>query len=104
LLNRYSLRVSNLSDFFYTYKYDESKNLIEYIFYSPDGSLVRAEKRTYDNWGNMTESRINDYLGETKLYIQKVSYEYDTHHNWIKQIEFNDEKPIKITYRKIEYF
>ncbi len=88
-----------------TFKYDEKGNEIEVISYQPDGALLQVLKYKFDNWSNVIEESCNSFLQKiNRLYIAKYSLEYDSHHNWIKKTEIVDEKPVKVSNRKIEYY
>ncbi|WP_339697466.1 hypothetical protein [uncultured Roseivirga sp.] len=67
----------DIYDYKATYKYDANGNSIQYITYEYDGAI--HEKSEY-------------------------KYFYDDQSNWIKQIEYKDEKPYLIYERDIRYY
>jgi hypothetical protein len=87
----------------YTYKYDEKGNMIEKNEYDSDGSLDRKETYKYDEKGNKIEK--NEYDSDGSLDRKETyQYEYDKAGNWIKKIEFRNEKPVYIYEREYEYY
>lgn len=112
---------------FDTYIYDNKGRLIERKHYEVNGKLI--SKRSYDEFGN--EIRYESYkdngeissIQSTKFdknnnptqiksisialkyeYETNYTYEYDLYGNWIKQIELNGSKPVKIFERYISYY
>ena len=83
-----------------TYKYDEKGNNIEKNNYDSDGSLNSKTTYKYDEKGNMIEYNTDGRFGEKYTY----KYEYDKNNNWIQQVTYEDNKPIQITERIIEYY
>ena len=83
-----------------TYKYDKKGNKIEDNSYDSDGSLNSKTTYKYDEKGNMIEYNTDGRFGEKYTY----KYEYDKNNNWIQQVTYEDNKPIQITERIIEYY
>lgn len=83
-----------------TYKYDENGNKIEECHYE-DGSLDKKYTYEYDENGNKMEE--NWYNSDVSL-DKKYTYEYDKNNNWIQEVEYENNKPIQITERIIEYY
>ena len=83
-----------------TYEYDEKGNNIERNWYDSDGSLNYKYTYKYDEKGNMIEYNTDGRFGEKYTY----KYEYDKNNNWIQQVTYEDNKPIQITERIIEYY
>ena len=83
-----------------TYEYDEKGNNIEKNNYDSDGSLNSKTTYKYDEKGNMIEYNTDGRFGEKYTY----KYEYDKNNNWIQQVTYEDNKPIQITERIIEYY
>jgi hypothetical protein len=83
--------------------YDLKGNNIEKTLYKPDGSLDEKTKFQFDNLNNQLEEKIYDSLGriiEKNVWI----YTYDSHKNWIKRIDYKNNKPEYILKRQIEYY
>ncbi len=110
-------------------KFDQKGNLTEYTVLNEDGSFQYKVLHKYDKHNNVIEEKT--YLDRGKLesiticdfdknhniisYSQRdgnlkitfdytYKYEYDEHNNWIKKIESNKIKPVKVVERKITYF
>lgn len=113
-------------------KYDTDNQLIEEKTYNEEGELIESNEFKYKN-GLVYQktsyvkqrSMFNDELKElietyeynefkdvsktkksgnslTKEFFYK--YEYDSNNNWIKRIQFEEEKPVFIVEREIHYF
>jgi hypothetical protein len=120
----------NGSKITYNCKYDAKGNKIELHVYSTDGNLDMKQTYKYDTKGNKIE--MNVYIGDNGSLDSKYTYkyddkgdkmeeneyrkdgsldykctykhEYDKNLNWIKQTEYKNGAPNKITEREIEYF
>lgn len=89
---------SNVSNVF-----DDKGNMIEDNNYNSDGSLITKWISKYDDKGNMIES--NEYNSDGSFSCKYTyKYEFDSHDNWVKQIEYFDNKSDTITERTIEYY
>jgi len=111
------------------FKYNEKGDVIEVNEYNSDGSLRVKKRFTYTISGNIEEeiaykpdgdlfwknvykyNKNNDYseyliFNNKDILDSKITYEYqyDNHNNWIKKIEFSNEKPDVIVEREIEYY
>ena len=90
-------------DYKVTYKYDENGNKIEGNIYFSDGSLLEKYTYKYDEKGNIIEkNRYNSNGSLDEKYTYK--YEYDKNNNWIQQVVYENNKPIGIKERIIEYY
>lgn len=106
----------------YVNKYDKLNNLIESIRYYPNSTKQdkiqfesnENKKTTNDSDENLTKIKLDDgtfHIYKKGLLIQfnntvndyTYKYFFDDNKNWVKRIEFENNKPIKITKRKIEY-
>jgi hypothetical protein len=111
-----------------TYQYDSLNHKIEEKYFNINGSLSVSTKYKYDEKGFMIEENKEhfpeiDILSKKITYkydlhgnkIEEISdgkfggkwtfkYEYDLHHNWTKQIAFEEEKPLYIIERGILYY
>lgn len=86
-----------------TYKYDEKGNIIELNGYNSDGSLLYKYTYKYDKKENIIEkNRYNSNGSLDEKYTYK--YEYDKNNNWIQQVVYENNKPIGIKERIIEYY
>ncbi|MFT5820171.1 MAG: hypothetical protein ACI8ZM_001405 [Crocinitomix sp.] len=108
-------------DFYKTFHYDDSKNLIRIDHYDRDGELSEQNEyvfdhenrmlysRHYDVWSNgqnITEEYKWEYsnAGQLILYSHKfkfmspeffesvAEYEYDDFDNWVKQVSYSNER------------
>lgn len=93
----------NLGDSKWKLKYDDQGNEIESNIYDSTGNLEKKRTSKYDNTGNLIE--FIKYNPEGVLEIKyNFKYEYDEKDNWVKMIEFENDKPLIITEREIEYY
>lgn len=85
------------------YKYDSLNNTIETI--ALNGSLMIESKIIvrYDDQHNVVELVSYGIKGNVKERIGH-HYEYDGEGNWIKDITFENKKPVSVRVRKIEYY
>lgn len=110
-----------------TWQFDKKGNLLVTCQYNKTNSLTSKDSCVYNAKGQKLEAwfyyygsldskhvyTLND-LGqvvEEKVYekadilSRSYTYEFDSHGNWIKEIEFNPEgKPKSITVREFEYY
>ena len=85
----------------YTYKYDKEGNKIEEYSEGRENNLIKFK---YDERGNEIETETEDlFVGSPKKII-KIKYSFDSKGNWIKKIEFDDNKPERIMERTFEYY
>ncbi|MRM82250.1 hypothetical protein [Riemerella anatipestifer] len=85
------------------YQYDAQGNRIEVNTYVPDGSLYNKKVYRYDEKGNEIEVKTYNSYGRLES-KQAYQYQYDKQGNWIKKTEYEDNKPIQITEREIQYY
>ncbi len=78
-------------------KYDKDGNLIEKDSYSVDGGVEFKYTNRYNLNGDLIES---DMCGDDFKY----TYEYDKKGNWVKQTEYKNKIPQRITERFIAYY
>jgi|GEM_PF-5463662 hypothetical protein len=78
--------------------YDSNGNLTKIELLKTDGSMYKSTTFTYDNYRNQTE------YCENKEPCIHFKYEYDKYGNWTKRIVIEDDKPIKYSTRRIEYY
>lgn len=114
-------------------KYDSDNQLIEEKTYNEEGELIESNEFKYKNglvyqktsYVKQNRSMFNDEFKElietyeynefkdvsktkknrnslTKEFFYK--YEYDSNNNWIKRIQFEEDKPVFIVEREIHYF
>jgi hypothetical protein len=86
------------------FKYDENDQMIEDNAYSADGSYSKKNYYKYGEKGNLIER--SSYGSDSGL-ENKFTYTYhnfDKAGNWLKKIVFQDDKPIEIIERVIEYY
>ena len=77
---------------------------IEYINYkSKRGLFYRALKTIYDNNGNKKERIKYNPNGSVNI-KQTYSYEFDKQGNWVKRIDYKNNKPIYLLEREIDYY
>lgn len=86
-----------------TYSYDERKNPVECQQFDGDGNLQSRIVFKYDINNLLTEETEFAPDGSVRNTIRYV-YEYDSHNNWIRQITFRNEVPLRIAEREIAYF
>lgn len=86
------------------YLYDNQGNLIEENWASTltdDGRTLNIiSNYNYNKYGDKIEYWFDDSTESKTTY----EYEYDSHNNWIKRIEFDRRFPKFILERKIEYY
>ncbi|RYJ50998.1 hypothetical protein DR871_013815 [Flavobacterium petrolei] len=118
-----SFNEKGLFNYKITYKYDERNNVTEENKYKTDGILLNTETCIYDENNKKIEESINGkratYVYDTTGILIESNYytsagnlksrnfskfEYDIKGNWIKRIDFKDEKAIMKYERVIEYF
>ena len=86
-----------------TYEYDGYGKLTEHI-YSRDGSLKTKTTYKYDDNGNEIEVKRYDRNGILETKFTTKYNDYDKEGNWLRMIVFEDDKPVIITTREIEYY
>jgi len=98
--------------------YNNKGYLIEESDTSAQDFLSYIKKYKYDSKGNLIEKKEYDYNGKlkegeyTKDFIiydnysikYKYDFDFDKKGNWIKKIEYHNEKPCYYVEREIEYF
>ena len=83
--------------------YNEKGDRIEENHYNSDGSLLYKYTYKYDKKENIIEkNRYNSNGSLDEKYTYK--YEYDKNNNWIQQVVYENNKPIGIKERIIEYY
>ncbi len=111
-----------------TYTYDSRGNILEEMQYNQSGMLFSKIVYRYNSEGKIIEtSHYNENNTLSSQYIYKyndkgmlvemqktgenlnykTSYVYldqDRHNNWVKRIEYLDDKPVRITVRTFEYY
>ena len=110
-------------------EYDKMDNLLKASNFDANDNLIDRIANTYDDKGNRTEKfdynskneltnrtvyfyNENDFCSEIHYYNahnsleRKMSYEYkyDSGGNWIEKIDYENDKAIKMTEKKIEYY
>lgn len=86
-----------------TYKYDDKGNMIEKCVYDTDKNLENSTTYSYNEKRDLTEVcfyRLDGCLEKKTAY----EYKYDFKDNWIEKVDSINEKVMKITERKIEYY
>lgn len=88
------------------YKYDNNGNIIEDITMDSNNRVTNKYNYVFDKNNNLIEWRVfinNDIRNESNTY--KFKYlKFDSNKNWTEQIEFENDMPIKIKERTIEYY
>ncbi|SEA34195.1 YD repeat-containing protein [Arachidicoccus rhizosphaerae] len=94
------------------YKYDNKGNIIQESNFYPNNKLAYSDFYTYDDKNNI-ESRSRSYLGSDRqptpqgqndsAYNRTYSYDYDAKGNWIRRIDYYNNKPLFIVERAINY-
>jgi len=83
------------------YLYDNNGNLLERVFLFQDYCHKVVER--YDNKRNIVEKIT--YASEHQIEKHQINeYKFDEYGNWIKKIQFEDNIPVKIIERVIEYY
>jgi len=85
-----------------TYKYDNAGNKTESSRFSARGDLEKKFIYKYDRKGNMVEETDRSSDGTRVTY--QYTYEFDRNENWTKKITSNDDKPVNVIVREIEYY
>lgn len=87
----------------HTYRYDKKDYLIEDKSLYEKGSLPNKHAYKYDDKGNRIEEIF--YTENGAVYSKKTwKYVYDNTGNWLKKTAFENNKPMSITEREIEYY
>lgn len=84
-------------------KYDEAGNIIEDAWYSSKNKIFMKYNYKRDDKANITEMdwyKSNGKLREKRNY----EFDYDKNGNWIKRIEFINDKPKYIVERELQYY
>ena len=107
-----------------TSKYDDKGNKIELNGFNPDGRLSSKSTYKYDDKDNLIEVNSDSDSKFTYKYDDKgnkieqnwfttdgslfskwtYKYTYDQQDNWTQKIIYDEEKPIRIVERTIEYY
>ena len=85
----------------------KTKHVKRYSSMNYMSSGGNVEIYTYDEHGNITSKKeisILIRLNANEKPKYSYEYEYDEKFNWIRQIEFQDNEPVYIIEREIEYF
>ena len=101
LVYDYDLEDDEIGDLEQKWTYPDDKNITIFIY--SRGDLEEKICKTKDEYGMAIKSIIYDEDGELEeTYSWK--YTYDKTGNWIKYIEYIDNKPVEIRERKITYY
>lgn len=86
-----------------TNKYDDNKNILETSFFTESPLLIETEL-IIEKGVEYTEETT--WTTEEMTFEKKTTYtyKYDIKGNWIKKVEFENDLPLKIMERKIEYY
>ena len=87
------------------FSYNDRGQVLEEAIYEPDSALSRKSVFTYDVDGKLiSEAHVSKDLPG----VWKVSYEYDSHRNWVKRtrpnMDHTGRKYIYVEYRIITYY
>ncbi|WP_299398679.1 hypothetical protein [uncultured Gelidibacter sp.] len=86
-----------------SYKYNDKGNQIEWVSYKDGGVFDFKYINKYDSHSNIIKSTLSEY--DT---IQKTDFSYkyifDEKNNWIRETQYTNGFPKKITERTIEYY
>lgn len=84
------------------YRYDNDHNLVEDLYYGPDGKLLYKTSYCYDDKDR--ESERSETYADTTV---KTKTEYrlpDVRGNWQRKVVYRQDGSLEITERKIEYY
>lgn len=85
-----------------TYKYDKNGRLITFISTDPETKVNAIETFKYNIQNDIIEHHtINNFQGTERRVNYR--YTYDKKRNWTQRIELDNEKPMRIVERRIEY-
>lgn len=101
LIEAISYNNENRASYKITNKYDDNKNILETSFFTESPLLVDTEV-IIKNGVEYTEETI--WTTEEMTLENIVTYKYDIKGNWIKKVEFENDLPLKIIEREIEYY
>lgn len=95
----------------YRYQYDNKGNLVKKNRHESDGIIIIRPSQTtiwmwtykYDDKGNIIEVKEYDSVGNLDN-VKNFKYEYDSKGNWVKRIDFINEKPKYILIREHKYY
>lgn len=103
LIEAISYNNENRASFKTTNKYDDNKNIIETRFFTESPLLVETEL-IIENGVEYTEETTWSTEEMTLEKIITYTYIYDFKGNWIEKVAFENDLPLKIIERKIEYY
>ena len=85
-------------------KFDDKGNKISEEANSPDGSFDSKYVYKYDDKGN--QIKYSDLSSKGKLRDNRIYqyFNFDKHDNWQKEIYSNNDKPLVIIERQLEYY
>jgi len=87
------------------YKYDTKGNRTEWVFRSSNRYVIITTYK-YDLSGNLIEMNVNNsYKSTFKYHYDNFTYKYlfDDQGNWIERIDYENDEPLRIVERMIEY-
>lgn len=98
-------RQTGLFPMAWKWKYDEKGNNIYWQVDNAKENILNEIKRTFDEYGNVTEEVLIENGKITDKGSAKYEYVYDSQHNWIqmRRNRLNGDK-ISVTDRKIVYY
>lgn len=99
-----------INNYFKMYQYGFDNHKIEEITIDERGKIV--EKTIYNErklriiyeYDNTYYNVIKQTNLSYKIDLWSYIYEYDSYGNWIKRIEYDNDEPIEIIFREIEYY
>lgn len=85
-----------------TYQYDNKGRLITFISTDPETKVNSIDKFKYNIQNEIIEHfSINNFQGtEDRI---NYRYTYDNNYNWTQRIELDNDKPMRLVERRIEY-
>lgn len=84
------------------YEYDPRGNKIKAMHYLND-KIMNSNTLEYDDYNNEIETKNYNAEGDVTLFLVN-QYEYDVQKNWIKKTLINNNNPVYVVERKIEYY
>lgn len=85
-----------------TYQYDKNGRNTKIHSFLPNGKWTDTITYLYDENGKEIGYVYKEKWKRKIIYI--YTYEFDSHSNWIKKIEYKNNRPRTITERRIEYY
>ena len=86
------------------YEYNKQGQLLKQYIKTATGNINRTMAFSYDQYGNETQVTIRDGAGEIIINEEFKITDYDVDKRWLERWSFNDDKPLTLRKRVLEYY